>query len=130
MRVLAAALLASLLLFCGITALAQKGHDIEILEAKARRVEEGRLSLDGRIRVTGRKSIEGLNLTFDFLTSDNELLSSQRAGVEDDEIKRGEESGFHAEAQNPPGSVRFKIRAFDGSGRQLRVGNDGPFVID
>jgi hypothetical protein len=127
MRYLAAA---SLLLLAGSLALAQKGHDLEILEAKARRVEEGRLSLDGRIRVTGRKSISGLALTFDFLTSDGELLSSQNAAVEDDVINRGDESGFHAEAQNPPGSVRFKIRAFDGSGRQLRVGNDGPFVID
>lgn len=111
-------------------ALAQKGHDVEVLEAKARRVEEGRISIDGRVRVTGRKSVNGLTLTFDFLSSDGELLSSEKAGVEDDEVNRGEESAFHAEAQNPPGSVRFKIRAFDGSGRQLRVGNDGPFVID
>lgn len=127
MRFLAAA---SLLVLGGAMALAQKGHDVEILEAKARRVEEGRLSVDGRIRVTGRKSVNGLALTFDFLTSDGELLSSEKAAVEEDVINRGEESAFHAEAQNPPGSVRFKIRAFDGSGRQLRVGNDGPFVID
>jgi len=127
MRYLAAA---SLLLLASAVALAQKGHDLEILEAKARRVEEGRLSVDGRIRVTGRKSVNGLTLTFDFLTSDGELLSSEKAAVEDDAISRGEESAFHAEAQNPPGSVRFKIRAFDGSGRQLRVGNEGPFVID
>jgi hypothetical protein len=71
-----------------------------------------------------------LTLTFDFLTSDGELLSSQKTAVEDDELKRGEESSFHAETDNPPGSVRFKIRAFDSSGRQLGVGNDGPFVID
>jgi hypothetical protein len=127
MRYLAAA---SLFLFAGALALAQKGHDVEIVEAKARRVEEGRLSVDGRVRVTGRKSVSGLALTFDFLTSDGALLSSEKAAVEDDEIKRGDDSAFHAETQNPPGSVRFKIRAFDSSGRQLRVGNDGPFVID
>ena len=125
MRYLAAASL--LLLVCGI-ALAQKKHDVEILEAKARRVEEGRLSIDGRVRAG--KPLKGLTLTFDFLTSDGELLSSQRAAVEDDSIDRGDESSFHAETENPPGSVRFKIRAFDGDGRQLRVGNDGPFVID
>jgi hypothetical protein len=109
-------------------ALAQKKHDVEILEAKARRVEEGRLSIDGRVRAG--KPLKGLTLTFDFLTSDGQLLSSQRAAVEDDSIDRGDESSFHAETENPPGSVRFKIRAFDGDGRQLRVGNDGPFVID
>jgi hypothetical protein len=101
---------------------------VQIVEAKARRVEEGRLSMDGRVRAG--KTIKGLTLTFDFLTSDGVLLSSQKTTVEDDELKRGDESSFHAETENPPGSVRFKIRAFDGDGRQLRVGNDGPFVID
>ncbi|MGD0666636.1 MAG: hypothetical protein ABSB23_03685 [Bryobacteraceae bacterium] len=127
MRVLAAA---SLLLLAGTLAFAQKRHDVEILEAKARRVEEGRISLDGRVRVTSGKSVKGLSLTFDFLTSDGELLSSEKAAVDDDVIKRGDDSPFHVETENPPGSVRFKIRAFDGDGRQLRVGNDGPFVID
>jgi hypothetical protein len=125
MRYLAAA---SLLLLACAMALAQKKHDVEILEAKAKRVEEGRLSMDGRISVT--KPIKGLTLTFDFLTSDGEVLSSQKTAVEDDALRRGDESSFHAETDNPPGSVRFKIRAFDGEGRQLRVGNDGPFVID
>jgi hypothetical protein len=125
MRYLAAA---SLLFLVGSLALAQKTHDVDVLEVKARRVEEGRLSVDGRVRVG--KALKGLTLTFDFLTSDGELLSSQKAAVEDDELKRGEESAFHAETENPPGSVRFKIRAYDGSNRQLRVGNDGPFVID
>jgi hypothetical protein len=119
---------ASLLLLSGTLALAQKTHDVEVLESKAKRVEEGRLSIDGRVRVG--KALKGLTLTFDFYTSDGELLSSQRAAVEDDTLKRGEESAFHAETENPPGSVRFKIRAYDGSGRQLGVGNEGPFVID
>jgi len=100
------------------------------MEAKARRVEEGRISIDGRVRVTGLKSVKGMALTFDFLTSDGDLLSSEKVSVEDDVVNRGEDSSFHAEAQNPPGSVRFKIRAFDGSGRQLSVGNDGPFLIE
>ena len=127
MRYLAAASL--LLLSCSLV-LAQKRHDVEIVEAKARRVEEGRLSVDGRVHITGAKSVKGLALTFDFLTSDDELLSSEKVSVEDDVLYRDEEAPFHAETNNPPGSVRFKIRAFDGSGRQLRVGNDGPFVID
>jgi len=125
MRYLATALL---LVLVSSMAVAQKKHDVEILEAKARRVEEGRLSIDGRIAVT--KPIKGLTLTFDFLTSDDELLSSQKTPVEDQSLRRGDESSFHAETDNPPGSVRFKIRAFDGEGRQLRVSNDGPFVID
>ncbi len=127
MRYLAAA---SLLLLAGSLALAEKRHDVEVVEARARRVEEGRISLDGRVRVTAGKSVKGLSLTFDFLTSDGDLLSSEKAAVDDDVIQRGDDSPFHVETDNPPGSVRFKIRAFDGSGRQLRVGNDGPFIIN
>jgi len=125
MRILAAA---SLLVLAGTLALAQRSHDVDVLEVKAKRVEEGRLSMDGRIRAG--KALKGLTLTFDFLTTDGELLSSEKAAVEDDSLKRGDESGFHAEADNPPRSVKFKIRAFDGSGRELRVGNEGPFIID
>jgi hypothetical protein len=120
--------LASLLLLAGTLALAQKSHDVDVLEVKARRVEEGRLSIDGRVRVG--KPLKGLTLTFDFLSADGELLSSERAAVEEESLRRGDESGFHAEAQNPPGSVSFKIRAYDRATRQLSVGNDGPFVID
>ena len=125
MRYVAAA---ALVFLAGTLALAQKMHDVEVLEAKARRVEEGRLSIDGRVRAG--KAIKGLTLTFDFLTGDGVLLSSQKTAVEDDRLKRDDESGFHAETENPPGSVRFKIRACDGNTRQLNVGNDGPFTID
>jgi hypothetical protein len=125
MRYLAAA---TLLFLAGTLALAQRMRDVEVLEVKARRVEEGRLSIDGRVRAG--KAIKGLTLTFDFLTGDGVLLSSQKAPVEEDRLKRGDESGFHAETDNPPGSVRFKIRAYDGSTRQMSVANDGPFMID
>jgi hypothetical protein len=50
--------------------------------------------------------------------------------MEDDVVDRGEESAFHAATMNPPGSVRFRMRAFDGADRELRLGNSGPFTIE
>jgi hypothetical protein len=93
-------------------ALAQRGHDVEVLEAKARRVEEGRLSIDGRVRAG--KPLKGLTLTFDFLTSDGELLSSQKTAVEDDVGQSRRRVVISRRNRQSPGSVRFKIRAFDG----------------
>jgi hypothetical protein len=34
------------------------------------------------------------------------------------------------EANAPPGTVTFQISAADGSGRDLRVANAGPFPIE
>jgi hypothetical protein len=31
---------------------------------------------------------------------------------------------------SPRGAVRYRLRAFDGADRELRVGNPGPFTIE
>jgi hypothetical protein len=122
--------LASLLLCLCPLAPAQKRGDVQIVEVKARRVEEGRISVDGRVRITADKPVKGLVLVFDFISTDGDPLTSQKVEVDDDVLKRGEESAFHAATNNPPGAIRFRLRAFDGADRELRVGNPGPFIIE
>src|SRR5437660_1190187 len=51
-----------------VTASAQKPKkvpDIEVLEAKAHRGED-KISLDGRVKISGEKPLKGLILAFDF----------------------------------------------------------------
>jgi hypothetical protein len=108
---------------------AQRHSDVQILESRARRVEEGRVSVDGRVRI-GAKPIKGLVLVFDFISADGDPLTSQKVEVDDDVLARGEESTFHAATNNPPGAVRYQLRAFDGADRELRVGNPGPYTIE
>jgi hypothetical protein len=115
--------------FCGF-ALAQRRPDVQVVEAKARRVEEGRIAVDGRVKVTGEKPVKGLVIVFDFLSTEGETLTSQKVQVEDGVVDRGEESTFHAATLNPPGAVRFRLRAFDAADRELRLGNNGPFTIE
>ena len=50
--------------------------------------------------------------------------------MDDDVLARGEETTFHAVTMNPPGSIRYRLRAFDGADRELRIGNSGPFTIE
>jgi hypothetical protein len=109
--------------------MAQRRPDVQVIEAKARRIEDGKVAVDGRVKV-GDKPLKGLVIVFDFLSSEGETLTSQKITAEEDEVDRGEESSFHAVTMNPPGSVRFRLRAFDSADRQLRVGNAGPFVIE
>jgi hypothetical protein len=127
MRCFVAALV---LVTVGGAALGQRKAEVELLEVKARRLEDGAIVVDGRVRSGASKPIKDLSMAFDFLAADNEPLTTQTIAVEQDLLKRGEETGFHAEARNPPGAVRFRVRAIDGSGKELRISNKGPFPVE
>lgn len=119
---------ALILCLCALAG-AQRRPDVQVVEAKARRVEEGKIAVDGKVKV-GEKPVKGLVIVFDFLSTEGENLTSQKIQVDDDVLDRGEESSFHAATMNPPGAVRFRLRAFDGADRELRLGNNGPFTIE
>jgi len=115
-----------------ITASAQKtkkAPDVQVLEVKCNRSEE-KLALDGKLKVTGEKPLKGLVLEFDFLSASGDVLTTQKMEVADDTMHRDDETPFHCETRNPPGSIRFKIKAYDAAERELRVGNEGPFTIE
>jgi hypothetical protein len=121
-------IVALLLCLCTLAA-AQRRPDVQVVEAKARRVEEGKITVDGRVKVGG-KPVKGLVIVFDFLSTEGETLTSQKVQVDDDVLDRGEESTFRGATMNPPGAVRFRMRAFDSADRELRLGNSGPFTIE
>lgn len=107
----------------------KKPPDVQILEAKAHRVED-KVKVDGKVKVTGEKPLHGLVLAFDFLDHDNAILTSEKDEISDEILKSGESPGFHSETYNPPGSIKFKIRAFDSGDKELRIANPGPFIIE
>jgi len=109
---------------------AAKKPDVQILESRARRVEAGKVAVDGSVRITAGKPVKGLVIVFDFLSSEGETLTSQKTRVADGALEPGAESSFHAETMNPPGAVRFRLRAVDGAEQDLRVANAGPFAIE
>ena len=108
----------------------QKKADVETVEVKVRRIEDGKITADGRVRVTGSKPVRGLTVVFDFLSSDDAPLASLKTEVDDEVVNPGEESGFHTVTPNPPGAIKYKLRVFDSAERQLRMANTGPFVIE
>ena len=118
------------ILFLGVLAHAAKKPDVQVLESRARRVDAGKIAVDGTVRVTAAKPVKGLILVFDFLSSEGETLTSQKIQVAEDAIGPGAEPPFHAETMNPPGAVRFRVRAVDGAEQDLRVANGGPFAIE
>jgi len=109
----------------------QKGKtpDVTVVEAKAHRVEE-KVTVDGKVKVTAERPLHGLVLAFDFLDHDNAVLTTEKAQLSEDVLPPGEVPTFHAATLNPPGSIKFKVRAYDGSDRELRIAGAGPFIIE
>jgi hypothetical protein len=107
----------------------KKPPDIQIVECSGRRADN-RITFDGKVRNTGEKTIHGLVLLFDFLSSDNVILTTLNGPVEEEVLESGKESTFHLEADAPPRAVRYQLNAVDHSGRDLRVANAGPFAIE
>ncbi len=117
------------LLSLGALGEAQKKPEVQVLEAKARR-DEGKILIDGRVRVTANKPVRGLVIVFDLLAPENNVVGSQKAVLDQEVVPPGEERGCHSETGEHGRAVRFKIRVFDLHERDLRVGNSGPFPIE
>ena len=127
------AFILSVFSLCAIAAdQGQKGKrppDVTVVEAKAHRIED-KVSVDGKVKVTAEKPLHGLVLAFDFLDHDNAVLTTGKDEISDETMKSGESPSFRSEIVNPPGAIKFKIRAFDSGEKELRIANPGPFIIE
>jgi hypothetical protein len=129
MRVMICALLAAFCLCSGAQDKKKKPPDVQVVETKCRR-EEGKFNLDGRVRVTAEKPLRGLVVVFDFISPEHAVISSEKTAVDEGTMKSGQEGSYHVETRDNARAVQYKIRAFDMGERELRVANDGPFVIE
>jgi hypothetical protein len=98
--------LLSLALFAA--AAQQKGKkpaDVQILETKA--VRDGtKIKVDGKVRVTGEKPLHGLVIVFDFRSPEKEVVTSQKAVIDEDTMETGREGFFRSEMADSARAVR------------------------
>jgi hypothetical protein len=104
-------------------------YAIQVVETTAHRGEET-ISLDGRVRNTGEKSIERLVVLFDFLAPGGPVLTTQRLEVDEAVLEPGQEATFRAQVTDPVRAVRYRLNATDREGRDFQVSNPGPFVVE
>jgi hypothetical protein len=119
----------ALLFLALFAAVAQKKPDVRILETKAVR-EGAKISVDGKVKVTGEKSLKGLVIVFDFRSPEKEVVTSQRAVIDEDTMEPGREGIFHSEMADSARAVRYTLRAFDAHEKELRVANPGPYPVE
>ena len=107
----------------------QRKPDIEIVRIVSTR-QEGRISYDGTLKVTGEKPVAGIVLQFEFFESRRVLLSMQKIQVEDATLMPGEERRFQVQGNDVPRAVSFRLSATDASGRDLNLAGVGPYPLD
>ncbi|HXA51542.1 MAG TPA: hypothetical protein VNV86_14595 [Candidatus Acidoferrum sp.] len=124
-----AVLLAAGSLFAFVPQKQKKPADVEIVETKVVR-DAGKISVDGKIKVTGERPLHGLVIFFDFRSPEKEVVTSQKAVIDDGTLEPGRDGVFHNEMVDAPRAVKYTIRAFDTHDKELRVANPGPYIIE
>jgi hypothetical protein len=107
----------------------KKPADVQILETKVVR-DAGKISVDGKVKVTGEKPLRGLVIFFDFRSPEKEVVTSQKTLIDDGTLEPGRDGVFHNEMVDAPRAVNYTIRAFDIHEKELRVANPGPYIIE
>jgi len=108
----------------------RKLPDIVVLELKVRR-EEGKVTLDGRVRNGGERTLEGVAILLDFLAPGSVIVTTQKASLDDGVFEPGKESGFRAVMVDPVRAVECVLTgAEDQTGRELRLAKKVRAVIE
>ena len=106
-----------------------KPPEVEVLEAVSHRTE-GVIKLDGRVRNSSAKVIQGLIVLFDFMAPGGAVVSTQKCPVDEEVLESGKDAGFRVQMVDEVRAVNYRMRAEDKNGRDLRIANSGPFPID
>ena len=108
---------------------AKKSADLEVVETKARRVDD-KITLDGRVRFIGERPSHGLVMVFDFLSPEHAVVTTQKTQVADDVVRAGQEASYQTVLVDPVRAIEYRVRAVDTTDRDLRVANPGPYPIE
>jgi hypothetical protein len=102
---------------------------IEVLEATAHR-DQSNQNIDGHFKNTGERTAVKLAIVVDVLDSDKQPLTTMKGESDPESIEPGSDGEFHARMPAPPRAVFFRITFEEGSGRELKTINEGPFPIE
>ena len=88
------------------------------------------MQIDGKVKNTGERPIEKLNLFFDFFGAGNTPITTSRTEIDQETLEPGQEAEFHLEMQDPVRAVRFSVRSEDSLGRDFKTVKPGPYPIE
>ena len=103
--------------------------DIQVVRLASTR-QEGRITYEGAVKISGQRPITGLTLQLEFFESRRVLLSQQKIQIDETTLAPGDEKPFSIQGSDVPRAVSFRVQASDGSGRDLTVAGEGPYPLD
>ncbi len=101
----------------------------EVVEFRAQQHED-RLWIDGRIRNVGDAAIRAPVLVFEFLSSDDRIVSTRRTDLEPDPLEPGAEASFMLQALPPARAVFIRLEMQDRGRRWYPLVKRGPYPIE
>ena len=107
----------------------QKPPEIEVLEASAH-VDAGRVIVDCRVKNVSDKPIRKLTLVLEVLDIEDRVLTKQQGTIDAPVLDPGEDSLFQAQLAYHARTHAWRVSFEDGSGRDLRAEQTGPFPIE
>ncbi len=107
-----------------------KPPELKVLQANVRRVDERMIAVDGSVENTGTKTYNKMMLVFEFFAPGHKSITIQKGATDIETIPPGEVAEFHLQLRAPARAVEVTIGAEDGNGRELRVGEGGPFPVE
>jgi len=105
-----------------------KSPDVRVVEIRCQRTEN-RVTVDGRVRIGGKKQLDRFTLFFDFLDTGGEVITTRRNDYAEEVFSPGQDIDFNLYLPDPVRAVRVMVRAEHRDGRELRVANPGPHPI-
>jgi hypothetical protein len=92
--------------------------------------EESLITITAKLRNATDKTLGGVEVLFRFEDDAGKVLTTQRATLDEKKLAPGDVSEIGGQMKDSPLAVQMRVGVQTGSGRDLRVGNDGPFPID
>ena len=107
-----------------------KPLDLEVSQFTCRRIDEQLIAVDGKVKNTGTKTFRKVLIVFEFFAPDKKSITIQKGSPEPDTVVPGDLVEFHLQLRAPARAVHIEVGAVDASGRELRVGNAGPYPVE
>jgi hypothetical protein len=92
--------------------------------------QEGAITYEGDLKVTGEKPVAGLILHIEFLDTEGILLTQQKIETTEETLTPGMEKHFAVRGNDVPRAVSFRLSATDRTGRDLSTDGSGPYPLD
>jgi len=107
-----------------------KMPEVSVIQFTAHRSDDLVL-VDGKFKNVGEKPIRRMIYVIDFLATDGkQVLTTQRAEIEDEVLEPGAEAEAHGQVRSPAGATSLTLRFEDAGGRALRTGTARPYPIE